>query len=416
MALFRRAATPPLGDPIRSPREGPRARVLTATDGRDVLFNDPDGWEVDRPGLWWLGPDDGSLGPYGNPLVTGGDPLGLASLPAVNRCTSLICDTIGGLPWHVMRGDYERLATPDWIADPQATRIDGRVIGGDVLDCRLTAVEFWANWICAAAWFGDGYVYVPVRGVDGAPKPPLWQLHPHDVTIDGGTYWVGDVPLPSNSILHLRGLLPYDDGHGRGVIDVHGIDLGLAATVRSYAAGVFASGVPAGYIKSSQPNLSQEDADALKAAWLKQHGGAKRSIAVLNATTEFHAVSISPVDAQLSNAREMSMRDIATAFGVPAYMLGVPGDPSTYANVESRMIEFRTFTLLPWQRRIEAVLAAQLPRGTYLKIRSDGLLRADTTTRYQAYKVALEAGFLTVDEVRALEDYPPLEGIAPGVS
>ena len=98
-------------------------------------------------------------------------------------------------------------------------------------------------------------------------------------------------------------------------------------------------------------------------------------------------------------------------------MLGVPGDSSTYANVESRMIEFKAFTLNPWQRRIESALDAQLPRGTSLKIRTDGLLRADTSTRYAAYKTALESGFMTVDEVRALENRAPLapEEPAPGV-
>ena len=104
-----------------------------------------------------------------------------------------------------------------------------------------------------------------------------------------------------------------------------------------------------------------------------------------------------------------SLRDVALAFGVPPYMLGAPSDSSTYANVESRMIEFRTFTLLPWQRRIDRVLDAQFPRGTELKIRSDALLRADTATRYAAHKVALDAGFMTIDEVRQLEDRPPLQ-------
>jgi HK97 family phage portal protein len=204
---------------------------------------------------------------------------------------------------------------------------------------------------------------------------------------------------------------PYPGGRGRGVIDTHSLDLGLAATVRSYASGVFQSGVPAGYLKSTQPNMTAERAAELKAAWLAQHGGARRSIAVLNATTDFHAVSISPVDAQLTTSREWSLRDTALAFGVPPYMLGVPGDSSTYANVESRMIELRTFTLLPWQRRIETVLSAQLPRATNLKIRSDGLLRADTKTRYDSYKIGIDAGFLTVDEVRALEDRAPLETV-----
>src|SRR5262245_57510910 len=82
-------------------------KVHTATDGRDVLINDPDGWEVDQPWLWWLGPagGDGTGGPYGNPL-TPNDPMGAGTLPAVSRCTSIICDTIAGLPWQVFRGDY----------------------------------------------------------------------------------------------------------------------------------------------------------------------------------------------------------------------------------------------------------------------------------------------------------------------
>ena len=183
---------------------------------------------------------------------------------------------------------------------------------------------------------------------------------------------------------------PYWNGHGKGVITEHGAALGLAATVATYASGVFTSGIPAGYLKSNQPNMTADQAQTLKSTWLAQHGGTKRSIAVLNATTEFHPISISPVDAQLASTREWSLRDVALAFGVPAYMLGVPGDSSTYANVESRMIELRTFTLLPWQRRIESTLDAQLPKGTSLKVRSDGLLRADTSTRYNAYTTALD--------------------------
>ena len=406
-----RAALP--GNPIDSPRRGGVLR--TATDGRDILFNSPDGWEQDQPWLWWTGPAAGSDPAYGNPPPGAGDPHGFTYLPAVSRCTSLICDTIAGLPWHVFRDEYTQLVTPTWITDPQALRLDARIVDPSTVDdVRLSAMEFWGQWITAALWWGDGYVYCPVRDETGAPKPPLWQLHPHDVKIQGDTYWVGgdtgdEVPLPSGSVIHLRGKPPYWNGHGHGVIADHGADLGLAATVRSYASGVFASGVPAGYLKSTQPNMTGDQAQTLKEAWLKQHGNARRSIAVLNATTEFHPISISPIDAQLDTAKMWTLRDIALAFGVPAFMVGAPGDTSTYANIESRMIELRQFTLLPWQRRIESVLDAQLPRGTELKIRSDGLLRADTSTRYAAYKTAIEAGFLTVDEVRQLEDRPPTQ-------
>jgi phage portal protein BeeE len=71
--------------------------------------------------------------------------------------------------------------------------------------------------------------------------------------------------------------------------------------------------------------------------------------------------------------------------------------------------------LLKWIRRIESAIDPEFPRGTELKIQSAGLERADTGTRYAAYKTAIDSGFLLVDEVRALEDRPPLDpGNYPG--
>lgn len=384
------------------------ASILYATDGRDILYNRPDGWEVDRPWLWWIGPDNGGSSVWGNPPPGADMSEWFATLPAVSRCTSIICDTVGGLPWLVYRG-YDQLPTPDWVTDPMALRLDGRVVGSPLdLDVKLSAVEFWANWITAALWLGDGYVYVPVRDSAGQPKPPLWQLHPNDVDIRDGRYWVEDVQLPEGSVLHLRGYGPYKGGHGNGVITRHAADLGLALVTRNYTEGMYSSGVPAGYLQSSQPHLEEEEAKALKAKWLEQHGGSRRSIAVLNATTAFTPIQITPLDSALDTARQWSLRDVALAFGIPPYMLGVPGDSSTYANVESRMIELRAFTLLPWIRRIESTLDAQFPRGTTLKVKTAGLERADTKTRYDAYAVGIGSGFLTVDDVRTLEDLPPL--------
>lgn len=392
--------------------------ILRATDGRDVLLNNPDGWEVEQPWLWWSGPNGNGKGggPFGNPIPGASNAAGFAAIPSVSRATNLIVDTIATLPWHVYRGT-ERLPTPDWIADPQALRLDGRVVdnGAGLDTTRTSNVDFWGQWILAALWYGDGFVYVPQRDATGAPKPPLWQLHPLDVSLRDGSYWVSDVELAAGTIIHLRGHLPIVDGRGTGILDRFTTELSGVAAVRDYVTGAFGAGVPAGYLKANVPNLKQEQADALKARWLSQHGGRSRSIAVLNATTDFVPLTWSPVDMAATEFARLSVAQVALMFGMPAYMLGVPTDSSTYANVESRMSEFYTLSLLPWMGRAEAVLDAQLPRGTNLTIEVDGLLRADSKTRYDTYAIALANGILTVDEIRALENRPPMADVTPGV-
>jgi HK97 family phage portal protein len=384
--------------------------ILRATDGRDVLVNSPDGWEVEQPWLWWAGPGNGTLGPFGHPIPGASNGHGYGGIPAVSRATELIVDTLAALPWHVYRDDTERLATPDWLSDPQALRLDERVVDAATVDeTRMSRVDFWSQWLLSALWYGDGFVYVPTRDTAGAPKPPLWVFHPHDVELREGRYFVADTLLPVGSVIHLRGKTPIVDGRGSGVLDRFWADLSMAAALRDYTIGAYTAGVPAGYLKTSAPNLSQDQADALKSRWMNAHGGVRRSIAVLNATTEFHPLTWSPNDLAAAEFARISVQQIANMFGVPAYLLGAPTDSNTYANVESRMLELKQLTLAPWMARVEAVLSSELVRGTELRVEFDGMLRADTKTRMQSYEIADKIGLMTVDEMRALENLPPLK-------
>ena len=376
-----------------------------------MLLNSPSGWEVEQPWLWWTGPanGNGALGPIGHPIPGASPTAGFASIPAVARATNLLTK-LATLPWHVYRNDTERITTPDWIADPQALRVDERIVDGDALhDCRLSGVDLWGQWILSASWYGDGFVWVPQRDTSGAPKPPFFVLHPLDVEVRDGSYYVGDVVLPPSSVIHLRSAPPIVNGRGTGVLDRFVSELGLAASLREYVAGAFTAGVPAGYLKTTTPNLSQDQADALKARWLSQHGGLRRSIAVLSATTEFHPLTWSPVDLAAVDFARITVQQIALMFDEPAYLLGAPTDSNTYANVDSRMLELYQLTYLDWIARIEAVLDAQFPRGTELRVEIDGLLRADIKTRYEAYEKGYNIGALTVNEIRELENRPPLD-------
>jgi len=50
-----------------------------------------------------------------------------------------------------------------------------------------------------------------------------------------------------------------------------------------------------------------------------------------------------------------------------------------------------------------------LPRGQFARIDVSGLLRASISQRYQAYNLGRNAGFLSVNEIRAKEDLAPLD-------
>jgi HK97 family phage portal protein len=411
-----------------------RAGVVTrtATDGRDILENLPDGWEVDDPMIWWDGPagGDGTGGPLGNP-PPGAEFPNLPLPVAVTRATSLISDTLAGMPWKVRR-DRELLPTPPWMSDPQALRRDLRIQGGPVPAWRRSRVEFWSWYITSMLWLGEGIAYVPNRNDDGSPAPPIWQLNPLFIDIDGPDYIIpGGVPLADeladgrmrvtpeyrfgpDELIVTRGLVR-DGPRGVGVLQAHFQDLMLAGYIRDYAVNMLRLGVPNGYLKVTAPKLSPDQAKRLQRGWMRAHGSPWKSIAVLNAVTEFHPIGLDPAALQLAQMRDYSTADVALMFGVPAYMLNLSGAGTrdTYANVESRMIELRQFTLLPWAVRIEATVDAELARGTDSKIAMDALLRADTLSRYRAHQIGLGAGgstpFLLRDEVREYEDLPDRE-------
>lgn len=392
----------------------------TATDGRDFLLNDPDGWEVDQPHLWWTGPagGDGTGGPWASVLpdsVAGWGKFGTAAIPAVTRCTSLIADTLAGMPWQTFRG-REQLPAAAWIEDPQALRWDDRLTGptsmAGVPDWRLSVFEFRSQMITSLLWHGEAFIYTPVRDSNGQPIPPVWLIHPDDVKIRGGRWWVGRDDdqlerLDASELIAVRGLMRPGKTRGVGVIQSHLHDLKMAGHIRDYADGMLQRGVPAGYLKVTAPDLTEDEASRLRSRWESAHGGTRRRIAVLGATTEFHPLNLDPKALQLIEMRRYSLLEIALMFGVPPYKLGIDdGTSNTYANVESRNIDFVTDTLLSWTRRIETVFEAQLARGTTMRINLDALRRADTKTRYEAHQIGIDGGWLTVDEVRDLEGLP----------
>jgi HK97 family phage portal protein len=128
----------------------------------------------------------------------------------------------------------------------------------------------------------------------------------------------------------------------------------------------------------------------------------------MNAETDVEPLTANANDSQLIEARLQSNADAANIVGLPGHYVGAPNSNRTYSNLETQGLEYLRWTLLPITSRIEAAFSDYLPTGQTAKFEYDGLLRADTLTRYQAHQIALSNGFLTVNEVRALENRPTI--------
>lgn len=127
-------------------------------------------------------------------------------------------------------------------------------------------------------------------------------------------------------------------------------------------------------------------------------------------TLQFNAEQI-----QLSEQRQHAVLEIARACNIDPEDLGVSTTSRTYQNAEQRRQDLIDFTLAPYVGAVEQRLSMRdvLPRGYRAKVNFDAFLRADTKTRYEAHEIALENGFITLPEVRELEDRPNIRTPRP---
>nr|DAN36457.1 MAG TPA: portal protein [Bacteriophage sp.] len=194
---------------------------------------------------------------------------------------------------------------------------------------------------------------------------------------------------------------------GQGPIQAWADGLRGAIDAHQYAAQwTKRGGRPTGILTTDQTlsaDMAKEWKDAANKTMTPEGG-----VAVLGSGLTYKQCYLTPAELQLLDVRKVNVISVARIFGIPARLMltSGDGDSKTYANMEQESILFVRHTLMPYMREIEAALSELLPDDVRFNV--DGFLRPDTTTRYAAHKVAIEAGFLTIDEVRAIEGLNPL--------
>ena len=118
---------------------------------------------------------------------------------------------------------------------------------------------------------------------------------------------------------------------------------------------------------------------------------------------KFTTTGIDPESSQLNASRRQSVEDVARIFRIPPHMIGIT-DGMKYSNVENNAIQWVRFSVVPIVTKIEQAYSRLLPGIAFMRFNLDSLLRGDTSTRFAAYSTALQSGFMSVNEVRRLED------------
>lgn len=132
---------------------------------------------------------------------------------------------------------------------------------------------------------------------------------------------------------------------------------------------------------------------------------------------KWEQISINPEDAQMLETRRFGVEEICRIFGVPPHMIGHTENSTSWGTgLEQQTLGFQKFTLRKRLERIEQALQKQLlsradrQNGITIEFNVEGLLRGDSAARSNFYQSALQNGWMTINEVRALENMPPVTG------
>ncbi|MGP0920605.1 phage portal protein [Serratia sp. CY81166] len=220
--------------------------------------------------------------------------------------------------------------------------------------------------------------------------------------------------IPVDRMMHIRGfgldgvcgMMPLSSGR-----DV----FGAAMAVDESAAKIFENGLQtSGYI-SSKVALNKEQRERLR-QYLAAFAGSKNAgkMMVLEGDLSYQNVTMNPEDAQMLESRAFSIEEICRWFRVPPFMVGHVTKQSSWASsVEGMNLIFLTNTLRPLLVNIEQEISRCLldsDEDYFAEFSVEGLLRADSVGRAAYYTTALQNGWMSRNDVRRLENLPPIPG------
>ena len=287
---------------------------------------------------------------------------------------------------------------------------------------EMTSVEYRETLTGHLATWGNCYSNI-VWSRSGYPME-LWPLRPDRMTVkreNGQLRYIYRLPdgeeraLRYQDVWHIRGL------GSNGLVGYSPIALamqavGLTLAAEEFGGRFFGNGASPGGVLEHPGALSDEAHSRVRKSWEEMHRGLDNShrVAILEEGMSYKQVGIPPDQAQFLETRKFQISEIARIFRVPPHKIA-DLDRATFSNIEHMSIEFVTDTLMPWlvrwEQRISLSLLTPTERNEYFAQHLvEGLLRGDTTSRYQAYQIGRQGGWLSANDIRELENLNPIDG------
>lgn len=336
-------------------------------------------------------------------------------ISTVYACARLLAGTVSSLPLMVFKEDSRGNRKVD-----RGSRL--WTILHDQPNAVMTASDFWQAMILQWALRGNAYAQIMRDSVGDVIS--LWPLSSDQMTVfsdkatgrlvyqyvrDSETY-----DLTPDQVLHIKDI-------GTGILGFSKLEFMGSSVQEAMATQKYTMqnaqnfGRPSGILTVDHIlDRKKGQADAVSRA-LGSFKAESGKLIVLEADMKFQQVALTPEQSQLLESRKYGVEEICRWFGVPPVLIGASGATTWGSGIAEIVSGFHKFTLNPLLKSIEQALESRILRAeergsVVIEFNLDAFFRGDLQSRYAAYATAVQNGFKTRNEVRALENDPPLEG------
>lgn len=200
------------------------------------------------------------------------------------------------------------------------------------------------------------------------------------------------------------------------IVGMSPIQYAAKATRTSQAAEQFGlqwfedGGHPSGIlINKDAKEIKQEQAQGVKAKFMAAVRGSREPV-VMAGGWDYEQIQVHAEESQFLNTIQATSTDICKFFLMKPQMIGTApsGSNITYTNIEDNTLDFLVYPMTPWIVQYEEWLEDFVPDPQYVKLDTSPLLRTNLLNRMQAYHMMVGSRAFTQDEIREMEDRPPL--------